>query len=479
MSSDTARFATDRSDHHRDDAQIDKTAGTAAPIVTPADGVPRDVVVRAETIAEASGVPGASATSHTATTPPRVPGAAGRPVARRRTSPKLVLLLGAMAALGALTTDMYLPSLPEVVTDLAAGEASVQFTITATLIGGALGQLLIGPLSDKYGRRLPVLFGIVVHIVSSLLCMMAADVMPLIALRMIQGMGNAAAGVVAVAVIRDRLSGAEASAVLSRLMLVIGVAPLLAPTIGGIIASIWDWRMVFVALALYGAALFVIVWRFLPESLPVERRNTGSVRSVLGTYRVLLRDRQFVALALLPGLGMAALFAYVSGSPFVIREGYGLTEHQFSLLFAVNGIGLVLGSQLNAALVRKFAPVRIMRLALPVSTILAIVLLVVAATGTGGLIGLCIPLWLMLFVNALVPPNASALALTRHGERAGAAAAMIGFSQAGVAGMVAPAVGLLGATATAMCIVIVAAMIASTLVLALGTPAYRRGGWTA
>ncbi|SED74407.1 multidrug effflux MFS transporter [Ruania alba] len=466
MSSDTVPCApTDRTDD---------------PTVPSPDGVPHDIVTRAP-----GAVPTTSATPAVAT--PEAPAVvssheqprSAAPSARRRTPVKLVLLLGSMAALGALTTDMYLPSLPEVVTDLAAGEASVQFTITATLIGGALGQLLIGPLSDKYGRRLPVLVGIVVHIVSSILCMMAAEVMPLIALRMIQGMGNAAAGVVAVAVIRDRLSGAEASAVLSRLMLVIGVAPLLAPTIGGVIASIWDWRMVFAALALYGVALFVIVWRFLPESLPAERRNTGSARSVLGSYRVLLRDRQFVALALLPGLGMAALFAYVSGSPFVIREGYGLSEHQFSLLFALNGIGLVLGSQLNAALVRKFAPIRLMRLALPISTMLAIALLVVAATGTGGLIGLCIPLWLMLFVNALVPPNASALALTRHGERAGAAAALIGFSQAGVAGSVAPLVGVLGASATAMAIVIVGAMIASTLVLALGTPAYRRGGWTA
>ncbi|WP_235020187.1 multidrug effflux MFS transporter [Ruania rhizosphaerae] len=430
------------------------------------DGVPADVVIDAN-----------RPDTEVRRTDGRGTGAPAPPTTRRRTSPKLVLLLGSMAALGALTVDMYLPSLPEVVRDLAAGEASVQFTITATLIGGALGQLLIGPLSDKYGRRLPVLVGIVVHIIASLLCLTAADVAPLIVLRMIQGMGNAAAGVVAVAVIRDRLSGAEASAVLSRLMLVIGVAPLLAPTFGTLIAAVWDWRMVFAALALYGAVLLVIVWRFLPESLPVERRNTGSARSVLGTYRVLLADRQFVALALLPGLGMAALFAYVSGSPFVIREGYGLSEGQFSLLFAINGIGLVLGSQLNAALVRRFAPVRLIRLALPISTTLAVVLLVIAATGFGGLIGLCVPLWLMLFVNALVPPNASAMALTRHGERAGSAAALIGFSQAGVAGMVAPAVGLLGATATAMSVVIVAAMVASTLVLALGTPAYRRGGW--
>ena len=403
-------------------------------------------------------------------------GAPASPVRRRSSTVKLVLLLGAMAALGALTTDMYLPSLPEVVVDLAAGEASVQFTITATLIGGALGQLLIGPLSDRYGRRAPVLVGVSVHVVASLLCLLAPSVAPLIALRIIQGMGNAAAAVVAVAVIRDRLIGAEASAMLSRLMLVIGVAPLLAPTIGGLIASVWHWRVVFVALALYGVVLAVIVWKFLPESLPAEKRIRSN-RAVVGSYRVLLKDPQFLALALLPGLAMAALFAYVSGSPFVIRDGYGLTEQEFAILFAVNGLGLVLGAQVNAALVRKFAPVRIMRLALPASVLTAVVLLVMAATGAGGLIGLCIPLWLMLAINSLIPPNASALALTRHGERAGAAAALIGCSQSGVAGLVAPLVGLVGANAVGMSVVIVGAMVVALLVLALGTPAYRRGGW--
>ena len=396
--------------------------------------------------------------------------------ARRRTSVKLVLLLGAMAALGALTTDMYLPSLPEVVVDLAAGEACVQFTITATLLGGALGQLLIGPLSDRYGRRAPVLVGVSVHVVASLACLLAPSVAPLIALRIIQGMGNAAAAVVAVAVIRDRLIGAEASAMLSRLMLVIGVAPLLAPTIGGLIASVWHWRVVFVALALYGVVLAVIVWRFLPESLPADKRIRSN-RAVVGSYRVLLKDPQFLALALLPGLAMAALFAYVSGSPFVIRDGYGLSEQEFAILFAVNGLGLVLGAQVNAALVRKFAPVRIMRLALPASVLTSVVLLVMAATGAGGLIGLCVPLWLMLAINSLIPPNASALALTRHGERAGAAAALIGCAQAGVAGLVAPLVGVVGANALGMSVVIVGAMVTALLVLALGTPAYRRGGW--
>lgn len=391
---------------------------------------------------------------------------------------KFVLLLGSMCAIGAFTTDTYLPSLPEVAADLSTTHASAQFTITATLLGGAVGQFVIGPLSDRFGRRAPVMIGLLVHIVASLLCIAVMDVVPLVALRIIQGIGNAAAGVTAMAVLRDRLTGAAASAVLSRLMLVIGVAPLLAPTIGGFIAHLWGWRAVFAFLALFGAVLLLIVWKFLPETLPPHQRLT-STRAVATSYRVLLRDRTFVAFALLPGLNMAALFAYVAASPFVIREGYGLTESQFAMLFAVVGLGLVLGSQVNATLVRRFSPVRLLRLASPLMAGMSLVLFVVSFTGAGGLVGLIIPLWLTFAVAALVPPNASALALQRHGERAGSAAALIGASQSGVAGLVAPLVGVLGGDARAMGIVILGAAVASLLVLALGTGAYRRGGWAA
>lgn len=390
---------------------------------------------------------------------------------------KFVLLLGLMVALGAFTTDMYLPSLPEVGRDLGAGEAAVQFTITATLIGGALGQFVIGPLSDRYGRRAPAMIGISVHIAASVACLLMLDVAPLIVLRILQGVGNAAAAVVAMAVIRDRLTGSEASAVLSRLMLVISLAPLLAPSIGGFLANIWNWRAVFVALALYGLGLLVVVWRFLPETLPTVRRTTGSPLSVLGSYGALLRDRQFVALALLPGLTMTAVFAYVAASPFVIREAYGLTENQFAFLFALNGISMVIGSQTNAHLVRRFSPVRILRLALPVSMTLALAMVVVAGFDLGGLAGLLAPLWLLMGVNAFVTPNASASALARHGDRAGSAAALIGVSQFGVAGIVAPLTGVFGVSALSMALVIAGAMVVAVLVLALGTPAYRRGGW--
>ncbi|WP_434056403.1 multidrug effflux MFS transporter [Georgenia sunbinii] len=393
-----------------------------------------------------------------------------------RPSARFVLLMGAMAALPALTTDMYLPSLPEVATDLDTTPALVQATITGVLIGGAVGQLLIGPISDRFGRRRPVMVGIALHVVASILCIFAAGIVPLLVLRLIQGVGNASAMTTAMAVIRDRYTGAAASAVLSRLMLVVGVAPLLAPTFGGFIAQVSDWRMVFAVLALLGVGLMALIWRFLPETLPHFQRRDDGAKGALRSYRLLLRDRQFMALALLPGLAMGALMSYVAGSPFVFRGEYGLGETQFALLFAVNGIGLVLGAQVNAALVRRFEPLHMIRVAVPLVLLLALVLLVVAWQDFGGLVGLMVPLWLILAVNSVVPPNSTALALSRHGERAGSAAALIGAVQSGVAGTVSPLVGVIGDGAVAMSVVIVGVVALALVVVAVGTPAYRGGG---
>ena len=400
------------------------------------------------------------------------------PIPAYRPNAKYVLLLGSMAALPAISTDMYLPSLPDVARDLTTSATAVQLTMTGMLIGGAVGQLVIGPMSDRFGRRRPVLIGIALHVLTSLLCAIAPGIVPLVALRVVQGFFNASASVVAMAVIRDRFVGSDASRLLSRLMLVIGVAPLFAPSVGGLIAGQVGWRGVFVALAVFGLGLWVVVLRRLPETLPAVRRRDGGLRTALAGYKVLLRDRHFLALAVLPGLGSAALMSYVVGSPFVLREGYGLSKTQFALLFAVNGLGLVGGAQINAALVRRYAPIRIVRVVVPVSLVLGLALFAVGLTGAGGLPALLGVLWLVLALVNITPPNASALALGRHGEMAGTAAAFIGGTQAFVAGIVSPLVGLLGGNARAMTGVMAGSSLVALLVLALATPAYRAGGWT-
>jgi len=388
-----------------------------------------------------------------------------------------ILLVGSLTLLPAVSTDMYLPSLPDVATDLVSSRAGAQLTITGMVLGGAFGQLVIGPFSDRVGRRLPVLIGVSLHAVLSLLCAMAPTIGLLVALRVSQGFVAAAASVVAIAMIRDRYAGAEAARLMSRLMLVIGVAPLFAPSIGSLVAAHWGWRGVFVVLAALAALLVSVVALALPETLPVERRARAGVRDLARGYATMLRDRRFVALAVLPGLGMVVIISYVSGSPFVLREEYGLSAGQFSAVFAIGGIGLVLGAQINAALVRRVGPARLLRASVPAAAVAAGGLLAVAASHAGGVVALVAVLWVVLLLLGFLMSNASALAMTRHGERAGTAAATIGFLQAGLAGGVSPLVGVLGGDAVAMAGVILGGLVVAFLVLAFATPAYRRNGW--
>ncbi|MFD6140789.1 multidrug effflux MFS transporter [Promicromonospora sp. NPDC060271] len=411
--------------------------------------------------------------------PSSVPSVMPARAASSRSALKWVIMLGALACLPALTVDMYLPALPQVASDLGTSDALAQLTVSCMLVGGALGQLVIGPLTDRFGRRLPLMIGLGMHVLVSLACAVVDDIHLLIGLRLAQGFFNSAASVAAMATVRDRFVGAEAARILSRLMLVIGVAPMLAPSLGSIVLEAFEWRWIFVVLALIGATLAVIVFFVMPETNPVARRTTGGASSVVRGYRTLLRDKHFMALALIPGLAMGALLSYVVGSPFVFQQGYGLTHGQFSLLFAVNGLGLVLSAQVNAALVRRVAPIRLLRTALVAQLVLSLVLLAVAITEFGGLIGLLVALWLVLAFQGLIPANASALAMSRHGEIAGTSAAMIGAIQSLLAGIVSPIVGLLGSDTVAMSSVMLGAGLAAFVVLATATPAYRKGGWHA
>ena len=396
-----------------------------------------------------------------------------------RSSAGFVLLVGSLTLLPAVSTDMYLPSLPDVARDLSASTAGAQLTITGMVLGGAFGQLVLGPLSDRVGRRPPVLVGVSLHVLLSLLCALAPSIEVLVTLRVLQGFVAASSTVVALAMIRDRFEGAEAARLMSRLMLVIGAAPLLAPSLGSLVAHYWGWRGVFVVLAALAAVLVAVVAALLPETLPVERRARRGAATLARGYLALLRDRRFLALAVLPGLGLAVIISYVSASPFVLREEFGLSSAQFSGMFALGGIGLVLGAQINAALVRRVGPARLLRTSAPAAAVAGVVLLAFALTRVGGVVALVGSLWVVLLLLGMVGANASALAMTRHGERAGTAAATIGFLQAGLAGGVSPLVGVLGGDAVAMAGVILAALVAAVLVLALATPAYRRDGWIA
>ncbi|WP_433266970.1 multidrug effflux MFS transporter [Micromonospora vinacea] len=383
---------------------------------------------------------------------------------------QLVLVLGALIAIGPLTIDMYLPALPAITAGLQTTETAVQLTLTGTLVGLALGQLLIGPLSDVVGRRVPLLAGLAVHIVASVLCVFAPNITVLGGLRVLQGLGVAAATVVATAVVRDLFSGASFARIFSRLMLVMGLAPILAPTLGSGLLSWTDWRGVFAALAVLGALLIVVAAVRLPETLPVARRRHGGVRATLRDYRGLVNDRAFVGLVLVAGLAMAALFAYVSGSSFVLQQEYGLDEQQFGIAFGAGAVGLIGATQFNVRLLRRYSPQQILVSALIAGTAAGLLLVMFAATGFGGLGTLLASLWLVLAAAGLALPNAPALAMSRHSEAAGTAAALLGAVQFGIGAVSAPLAGLFGTGSVPMAIVIAGGMAAALIVMLLVVP---------
>jgi MFS transporter, DHA1 family, multidrug resistance protein len=385
-----------------------------------------------------------SAAARSASPPPAEPTA---PTGRRYV--QLVLVLGALIAMGPLTVDMYLPALPELADDLGATDTGVQFTLTGMLLGLACGQLVIGPVSDALGRRRPLLVGVALHALTSLLCAVAPDVVSLSAVRVLQGFAGAAISVNAMAVVRDLFVGIAAARLLSRLMLVIGVAPVLAPSLGGLILQHTSWRGIFVVLAVCALLLVVVAAFGLKETLPPRRRRSARPVATLRTYRSLLRDPTFVALVLVAGLMMSALFSYVSGSPFVLQGIYGLDPRTFGVVFGCNALGIVLGTQLNPLLLRRYRPSQVLTFAVVAATTASAAMLLTTSTGFGGLFGVLVPLAFVLACCGLALPNTPALALSRHGEAAGTAAAMLGSVQFGVGAVTAPLVGVLG-TGTAV-----------------------------
>lgn len=373
-------------------------------------------------------------------------------------------MLGALIALGPLTIDMYLPALPTITTDLGTTSPTVQLTLTGTLLGLALGQLLVGPVSDAVGRRIPLLVGTGVHVLASVACAVAPSIAVLGALRVLQGLGAAAGAVVAMAIVRDLYTGRAAATLLSQLILVMGIAPVIAPTLGGWLLTFTSWRGVFVVLTLFGLLLIPVVARWLRETLPVERRQTAGVLGTLRNYGGLLRDRVFVGLVLVAGLAMSALLGYVSGSSFVFQQQFGLNQQQFGLLFGAGAVWLIAATQLNPVLLRRYEPRQLLLVAIVAATVAAFVLVGLALTGTGGLIGVLVPMWAVLFCVGFALPNAPAVALSRHGEAAGTAAALLGAVQFGVGAAISPVVGLLGNDSVAMGTVIAAGL---TLALAV------------
>src|SRR5262245_4055479 len=306
---------------------------------------------------------------------------------------RMVMVLGAVVALGPLTIDMYLPALPKIADDLSVSSSVAQLTLTGTLAGLALGQLIVGPLSDSLGRRKPLMAGIALHMLASLICLFAPNIAVLGVARGLQGMGAAAAMVVAIAVVGDLYVDSVAATVMSRLMLVLGVAPVLAPSLGAAVLLKASWHWVFATLVVLAGALLALAVLALPETLPASHRRPLKVRGIAATYVELLRDARFIILVLVAALGMSGLFAYVAGASFVLQGHYGLDQQVFALVFGAGAIALIGATQFNVVLLRRFAPQPIVVWALVAASLAGVVFVGLSFAHVGGLAGFVLPVW--------------------------------------------------------------------------------------
>ena len=356
---------------------------------------------------------------------------------------RLFVILGGLTAFGPLSIDTYLPALPAIGRDLTASESVIQLTLTACLVGLAAGQVVAGPLSDTLGRRRPLLVGVAAYVLASVLCAVAPSAPILVGLRLLQGIGGGAGIVIARAIVRDLYEGAAAARYFSRLVLVMGLAPMLAPVLGGQLLRVTSWHGIFLALALITALLWLGAARALPETLPAERRRGGGPGATVLAFRALLADTRFLGYALAGGLAFGAMFAYIAGSPFVLEGIYGVSPQTFSLMFGLNALGFVVASQVNGSLVGHVRPARMLTAGVTVTGAASLSLLAVVLLH-GSLPAVLLPLFCLVSSIGFVVPNATALALTRHPEAAGTGSAVLGVVQYAIGAAGAPLVGVAG-----------------------------------
>ncbi len=355
-----------------------------------------------------------------------------------------VLVLGALTALGPFTVDLYLPAFPALEASFDVSASAVQLTLTGTMVGFAVGQLFMGPLSDRMGRRLPLILATLVHIAASIGITMAPTILVLGILRIVQGFGAAAGGVVAMAMVRDLFAGRALVRMLSRMALVNGFAPVIAPVVGSWLLTVTSWRGVFWVLAGYGIAVSVAVVLLIVETLPKEQRK-AQTKTIGQRYGALFRDRVYIGAVGIAAMTFTGLFAYLSTAPFLFQQVYGFDPRQFGALFAVNSLAVILGVQTSSRLMDRFGvgPQWILSFTTLSQLFFAGVIIVDGALDLG-LWGTAVPLWFFVLSCGFAFPAQQVLALSRHGEQAGTAASILGAMNFGVAGLLSPVIGWLG-----------------------------------
>ena len=355
----------------------------------------------------------------------------------------LPLLLGLLSAVGPLSTDMYLPAFPAI--DLAMGgrAGAAQITLAAWFAGLAIGQITMGPLSDRYGRRRPLLVGTALFSLATIGIALTNGLFTLSALRFVSALGASASMVVTRAVVRDLSDGHGAARLMSKLMLVMGAAPILAPSLGGLVLAVGDWHAIFWICAGYGALCCGLVFFCLPETLPESRRITLSFGGQVHRYAGILGERAFITHALLGGFSMFAMFAYLGGSPGVFIDGFHLSPSVYGMLFGLCAFGFIACSQVNPRILPRFGANRVLRVAIRVFFTATLVLVAAAFTRTSHWWAISAPIFVIMSTQGFTMPNAVVGALSRHAGHAGSASALMGTMQFGLAAVSGAAVGLL------------------------------------
>lgn len=378
----------------------------------------------------------------------------------------LVFVLGVLSAIGPLATDLYLPALPQIATDLGTSEASVKLTLTSVMAGLALGQLVIGPLSDRWGRRPPLLVGIGVFTASTLAIAAVTSVEMFSLLRFVQGLSAAAGLVVSRAIVRDVFDGDAAATFFSRLVLLAGLAPMLGPILGGQLLFLGPWQLLFFVLGAMGLATFALVLFGLPESLPAEQRGRTSLGAQMRVFGGLLRDLRFIGPTLTLALSFGMSFTYISTFSFVAQSRFDSSAQEFSLVFAVTTLGMILGNQVNAFLIGRVEIYRRLFLGLGGSIVSVASLTALDALDGASLVTVTAALFVMMVFTGLVSPNATALALDGQSPKvAGSGSALLGTLQFGIGSGLASTAGLAGpVTLSSMTTVMLATAVGAAVV---------------
>lgn len=381
-----------------------------------------------------------------------------------RPSTAFAVFLVALTALGPLSTDFYLPALPSLARALGTDSAGAQLTLSVYLFGFAFGQLVLGPLSDRYGRRPVMLTGMAVYVLATLACALAPGIDTLIGARFVMALGACAGPVLGRAIVRDLYGPHDAARVLSHIATGSALAPLVAPLFGGWLTTMFGWRSTFVALTLFAVALTVLCWCILHETNRQPDPNAIRPAQMLANYRSLIADRLYLGLLLTGGGAFAALFAFISGAPFVFIDLFGMTPAQMGMAFGANVTGFMVGSSLSARLSHRISPASLIRAGVLLGAGAGVVLASLSVAGVHHVAAVMLPMWFVALANGLLLPNVTALALKDYPHMAGAAASLMGFMHMGLGAGAGMAVGhRIAGSAAPMTLMVAASMLASLL----------------